>query len=74
LDQNGAPINYQFVPIVQWEIYSTSIIEEPNIADLYFYLESQSPLALTSLLLLEFDNQRLCQAAMGSLRIGINEC
>jgi len=38
-----------------WEVKSTKIIEDPDTVDLYYFLEKQKPLCLTSLILIEFN-------------------
>lgn len=59
---------------MQWEIYSTKIIDEPDLIDLYFFLDKQKPLALTSLILLEFDTADQCKAYLASQAMDPEEC
>ena len=54
------PLVRQKVVIMQWDTPSTEVLEEVVEAEMHFFVEKQPPLSITSYLLLEFEELKMC--------------
>lgn len=68
------PLVFQRMTYYQWDTASTSIKEDLEEQELYFFVEKQQPLSVSVFLLVEFSDLKTCQGQLASMGIDYAEC